>query len=216
MEEITSYKKMAMKTLINSARKIMVQDGIENVTIRKVGDLSGFNGATVYNHFENLEHLKMFACLSQFDEYIADLKNYVEENQKIDIQMYLDVWGCFIKHTSLKAEVFYNIFFNTLERDLSEYIKEYYQIFPFNHGRHTDILDRMLLNPSIEKRNIILLEALANEGYIKKEDVEWINDLTAYTYESILFRMYKNTISKEYGEERMRTYIKEILTRSLA
>ncbi|MEG0249228.1 MAG: TetR/AcrR family transcriptional regulator [Peptostreptococcus sp.] len=210
MENLSSYKRGIMKSLINSAREIMQEEGLDSITIRKVGERARLNSATIYNYFENLEHLKIFACLFVFDEYIDDIQHYIKEDDNI-VENYFAIWECFVKHTIMDVEVYYNIFFNKLEREISEYVEEYYLLFPFKNKDYGEYIDKMLKNSSVEKRNIILLEEISNRGHLKREDIEWINDLSVYTYESILFRVYKSSMGKDEGAEKMKEYAHKIL-----
>lgn len=210
MNELSPYKIMTMKSLIDSAKSIMEEDGIDGITIRKVGDRAGLNSATIYNYFENLEHLKIFACLFVFDEYIDDIKNYLSKD-KNPIENYIGIWECFIKHTAENIEVYYTIFFNSLEREIFEYVEEYYRLFPFKNRNYGNYIDEMLGNSALQKRNIILLDEIAKMGRLKEEDLKWINEISVYSYESILYRMYRNSIDSENGKEKMVYAIKRIL-----
>lgn len=214
MENLSIYKIGIMKSLINSAREIMKEEGLDNITIRKVGERARLNSATIYNYFENLEHLKIFACLFVFDEYIEDIENYIKEDGNV-IENYFGIWECFIKHTIIDAEVYYNIFFNKLERKISEYVEEYYLLFPFKNKNYGKSIDKMLSSSSVENRNRILLEEMADKGYLDKKDINWVNDLSVYSYESILFRVYKNNIGKEEAAKKMFSYIKKILKENM-
>lgn len=55
MKEI--YKNKVMNQFINAAVELIDENGIENVTIRGVAAKAGYNSATIYNYFENLDHL---------------------------------------------------------------------------------------------------------------------------------------------------------------
>ncbi len=46
-----------MTYFIDATNEIIENEGIESVTIRKVANLAGYNSATIYNYFENLDHL---------------------------------------------------------------------------------------------------------------------------------------------------------------
>lgn len=210
MNELSPYKIMTMKNLINSAKSIIDEEGIDSITIRKVGERAKLNSATIYNHFENLEHLKIFACLFVFDEYIYDIKNYISENNN-PVENYLAIWECFIKHTAKNMDAYYTIFFNSLERSNDEYIDEYYKLFPVDSKNYGEYIGNMLSNSTLENRNAVLLEEIAEYGSIKKEDISWINDITVYLYESILFRMYKSSIYVESGKKKIMIGVKKIL-----
>src|SRR3712207_8730814 len=70
--------------------------------------------------------------------YTTLFRSIDEDSSLIDI--YFGIWKCFIKHTKLNTEAFYTIFFNSLERSISEYIDEYYSIFPIRSEEHTSEL----------------------------------------------------------------------------
>ncbi|MDX5609295.1 TetR/AcrR family transcriptional regulator, partial [Clostridioides difficile] len=42
---------------IEAAQNIMENEGIENITLRKVADMAGYNSSTLYKYFKNLDHL---------------------------------------------------------------------------------------------------------------------------------------------------------------
>lgn len=210
MKEMNSYKIMVIKSLIKSANSIVSKEGIDGLTIRKVGDIAGFNSATMYNYFENLEHLKIFVCMSYFEEYIDDLKNYINFSEDITYNYYA-IWDCFLIHTMKNVEVFYTLFFNKLNRRISEYIDEYYKVFPKENKDYGNVINEMLDNYSIESRNIVLLKEIASQGIIDESSVEYVNDLTSFAHESILFRVYKGIIDPEEGKNKIMMYVKEIL-----
>ena len=214
VNELSNYQKMTLKLLVDTARKIIAEEGSTSLTIRKVSSMAGYNSGTIYNHFENIEHLRVFAYLQSFDEYIEDIQNYIDEDSSL-IDIYFGIWKCFIKHTKLNTEAFYTIFFNSLERSISEYIDEYYSIFPINNAHYGDTINKMLNSSSIRDRNIILLEELCNEGYLKQEDIIMVNDLSAFTYEALLHRMYRGSIDKNEGGKKIYEYITILLNSNL-
>ena len=59
-------RRRIMKYYIEATYKIMEEEGIDMVTIRKISDIAGYNSATLYNYFENLDHLIAFASLKYF------------------------------------------------------------------------------------------------------------------------------------------------------
>lgn len=208
--DLSDYKKMAITTMVKAAKKIIDEEGINNLSIRKVGEVSRFNSATLYNYFENLEHLKIFACLSSLDEYIEDLENYIDDKKNVS-ENYLPIWECFIKHSMENSDAFYNIFFNNLERPMADYIAEYYLVFPVKNKTYGNSVDAMLDNSSLRDRIKILLENMESEKFIKEGSADIINDFSAFTYESILHRVYRGSMDREEGRKKMEKYIKILL-----
>ena len=208
------YKNMMMKNFINASIEIMSEEGIEGITIRKVAAKVSVNSATIYNHFDNLEHLKVFSCLLCFDEYINDIESYLDDTKDLEYN-YKKIWECFINHTIDNIPVFYTLFFNSLEKDLGEYIKEYYEIFPIKNKNYNNSIISMLNKASLEKRNEILLEEMSKLGMISSDRVSWINDMSVYTYESILHRIYTNKVDPNEGAKKIYSYICSVLEENL-
>ena len=209
-KELTDYKIMTIKLLIKAAKFVIEEYGIDNLTIRKVGDKAGYNSATIYNYFENIEHLKIFVFLFDYDEYISDLENYVDDSLT-SLENYHNVWECYAKHNMINIDAFYSFFFNNLERNIAEYIDEYYQIFPVKKVEHSKFIEKMLESSSLESRNIYMLQEIANDGFLDQDKLEWVNDLTSYSHESILYRVYKGKISRDDGADMILSFVDNIL-----
>lgn len=58
---LTLKRKRIMIYFIEAAEKLIRQNGIENLSIRKIATEAGYNSATIYNYFNDLEQLTMFA-----------------------------------------------------------------------------------------------------------------------------------------------------------
>ena len=56
-------KKRIMNFFMDAAEKIARKDGIENLSIRNIADEAGYNSATLYNYFENLDQLIAFVVV---------------------------------------------------------------------------------------------------------------------------------------------------------
>ena len=60
-----------VKYFVDATIEIIEKEGYEAVTIRKVADIAGYNSATLYNYFDNLEHLLFFASMRYLQDYIC-------------------------------------------------------------------------------------------------------------------------------------------------
>lgn len=73
-------KKQRMYTyFIDAALSIIEENDINNVTIRAVADRAGYNSATLYNYFDNLDHLKYFAVLSYLNNYTESIDYHIQK-----------------------------------------------------------------------------------------------------------------------------------------
>lgn len=199
-----------MSYFIDAADKIIEQEGINGITIRKVADYAGYNSATLYNYFENIDHLTFFAAMRYIKEYALALPDYIKDSKNV-LDKYLLIWECFCIYSFEKPEIYYAIFFAKLDNDLEEYVKDYYKLFPEELGSPSEGLSTMLLKHNIYDRAMTTLDVCVSEGFIRQEDAYELNELTLLIYESILSRVIRNKIDYNEATEKTMKYIKQIL-----
>ncbi|MDW7672967.1 MAG: TetR/AcrR family transcriptional regulator [Bacillota bacterium] len=204
MDKKKIQKRRMMSYFIEAADKVIEDEGLDSVTIRKVADLAGYNSATLYNYFENIEHLIFFSSMKYLKDYVLDLPNYLVEAHN-PIERYLGIWRCFCKHSYSKPHFFSNIFFNKFSGSVKETITEYYSIFPEELGQQPEYLLKMLLKHSIYDRNFSLLEDCMVEGYLKEEDLEDINEMTLLLYQGMLNSLITKQLDYTVAEATVQT-----------
>ncbi|MDR1061462.1 MAG: TetR/AcrR family transcriptional regulator, partial [Clostridiales bacterium] len=57
---------------IDAARDIIKKEGTKAATIRSVADLAGYTSATLYNYFDNLNHIIALATMNYLDAYAGE------------------------------------------------------------------------------------------------------------------------------------------------
>ena len=202
-----------MSYFIDATSKIIDEEGIELVTIRKVADLAGYNSATLYNYFENLDELILYASVGHLKDYISNLTKYLEyATNSIDI--YCKIWNCFLKYSFLNPEIYNNTFFGRHNASLDNVIEDYYSIFPEElENQPKDILP-MLLISNLYERNLALLLKIQSDGYLNMEDLDCINQMSILLYQGMLTKIINSgkDFSVEDATETTLRYIKQILT----
>lgn len=202
-----------MGYFLEATHTIMETEGISAVSIRKVASMAGFNGATVYNYFENLNHLIFFASLKYLKDYAEALPKYTMES-KNSFENYINVWKCFSYYSYLRPEIYNLIFFTGFSHDtVNSSIRTYYSIFPEEIGDETKKFLPMLLEDNINVRDYNTLKAAAVEGFFKEEDLHEINEMNVLIYEGMLSRLLsgKNDYTVEVAVKKTMTYIERTL-----
>ncbi|MER0275019.1 TetR/AcrR family transcriptional regulator [Clostridioides difficile] len=184
-------KKRILMYFIEAAQNIMENEGIENITLRKVADMAGYNSSTLYKYFKNLDHLISFASIKYFKDYNLNISRCIE-NVNDEYKKYIIMWKLFCKHSFDNAQAFYQVFFNLSSDELSYITKQYYDMFPEDLGIHDSDISLMITGESIKERNKILLNNLVDTGYIPAKDLDIINDIIISFYQNLLF-LKKNT-----------------------
>ncbi|MCH4886120.1 TetR/AcrR family transcriptional regulator [Acidaminobacter sp. JC074] len=176
------------RIFIESAAEIIEKEGFEALTIRKVADLAAYNSATLYNYFDNLEHLRSLSALifmkdytDELDQCIVGCETAYEVNEA--------VWLCFYKHSFLKPEVFHSIFGNSVNKKHNSYINEFYELFPDHLTTQSESVKGMLTGENLFDRTMFLLKACADEGYFNEEDLEDIYELLFFIYQGMLNKL---------------------------
>ncbi len=204
------HKKMTMNYFINAADELINEIGIENVTIRNIAKRAGYNSATIYNFFENLDHLIFFGAFKNIKDYALSLNQYLTDADNA-MDRFLKVWECFCNYAYLKPNIYNAIFFSKLSRNIEEYITEYYSIFPEDLGIHHDTISTMLLKGEIHDRGMTTVMDCVKEGFIEHHSADKLNDMTFLVFEGMLPRVLRGTISYEDAKNKTMDYMKVIV-----
>ncbi len=186
---MTSKKKLQRKRMlayfVEATSKIIEEEGLEKVTIRKVADIAGYNSATLYNYFEDLDHLIFFTSIKYLREYSLELSKIISSSDD-SLNVFLKIWECFCKFSFNKPQIFYNIFFSKHKDKLRDTISEYYSVFPEDLGGNSGEVLSMLRCKSIFERDKIIMKPLVNDGIIDPDNFDMVNKTIIYCYQGIL------------------------------
>ncbi len=212
MDKKEFQKKRMMSYFIEAANQIIETEGIDAITIRKVSDIAGYNSATLYNYFENLDHLIFFASMKYLKEYVLRLPDYLKDSRD-SIDRYFKIWECFCEHSFKKPKIYYTIFFDSFSNSLNDDIKAYYSIFPEELGIQSKDILPMLLGQNIYIRNRSILESCIPEGLVAQENLEDINEMNLLLYQGMLARVLNEQIDFTIDEAIRRTllYMKQTM-----
>lgn len=203
-------RKRTMSYFIDAAAKMLEEEGKDAITIRRVANLAGYNSATLYNYFENLDHLIFYAAMRFIKDYAHSLHSYVKDSDNA-LEKFLAIWDRFCYYSFSKPEIYYAIFFAKLNNSLEDYTEEYYKLFPEDLGSQPKDISTMLLKHDIYERDLIILENCIQEGFFRDEDKDEINEMTLLMYQGILLKVINKKINKEEAIERAMKYIKKII-----
>ena len=67
---------------LSAAKEIIIQDGVESITVRGVADRAGYSYATLYNYFEDLNSLLWHTKLSLINDVFAWMNEAVSDVPK--------------------------------------------------------------------------------------------------------------------------------------
>lgn len=80
MTELNINRLRMMDYFITSEDEIIKEEGIEKATVRNIASKAGYNSATIYNYFNDLEHLIFFVKIANLEVYKARLYKEIEDD----------------------------------------------------------------------------------------------------------------------------------------
>lgn len=187
-------QKTRMKSyFIHAVDNIIKEEGIQAVTTRKVADMAGYNSATLYNYFENMDHLIFFGAIKYIEEYIQNLPKYVKDSKNA-LDKYFRTWECFCYYSFNKLEIFQAIFYVRLDSPIEDAIKEYYNILPNDISKPSIGLFPILHKYDMYNKEMSPLKACVSEGFFKEENINEINEITLLIYQGMLSKVIENKV----------------------
>lgn len=201
-----------LKVFINAAAKIIEEEGIDKVTIRKVANIAGYNSATIYNYFDNCNQLVFFAATKFLRDYVKNLPDYLEQSGDI-IEKFLLIWESFCKHSFEKPQIYYAIFTDDIGDKSENLISKYYQIFPEELGNPPDDLVPMLKETDFPKRCSIAIQPLVEKGYLTSEKAREVDERIRLIYHGMLSLYLNNRVphSPQEASEQVMKHIRTTL-----
>lgn len=205
-------KKRMLIIFIEAAQEIMTKDGIEAITLRKVSDLAGYNGATLYNYFDDLDQLILFASLKYLKLYNLDVVEQLK-SCKTEHEKFLMMWETFCQISFKSPQPFNQIFFNKHSQSLDDISKRYYELFPEDIGTTDNNLKEILSGTKLGVRNKVSLKYLADEENKSLVDIDLINDMMIALYHDLLLKRISDgdIYTEDICENKMMEYVNFLL-----
>lgn len=185
MDKLNIKKRRVMMYFIEATQELILNEGIENLSIKKIADTVGYNTATIYNYFEDLEELILYSSIDYLKIYLKDLKSEINSNMKA-IEMYETIYKVFVHHSFEKPEIFHTLFFGKYSYKLEKIIKKYYEIFPDDITGQTDITKSVLVEGNIHNRDLPVIKQMIKEGSILEEEAPYIMEAIVRIHQSYL------------------------------
>lgn len=199
---------------VNAASEIMENEGMAELTLRKVAKRAGYNSATLYNYFKDLDHLVMYASMKYFQEYNQNLTIYIADI-KDDYLRFISIWEFFCDSAFRHPHAFYNLFYGKYSGELESIIQEYYQVFPEELGEMDDRVLDMLTTGALPERNMSIMRPLVEQGYMTGEEGPIFNEIILYCFKELLSQKIQlgDELDNHALIERQIRYIQAVLRR---
>lgn len=180
-------RKRVMRYFIDAAAEIASTEGMNSLTIRSVADKAGYNSATLYNYFEDLNELMAFASISLIEDW---LYNAVATNSGPGdaLDHYILNWKSYVEY-SLRTPVGFTYIFSSKDTDsIIKYFEKYYTIFPHPDEEAAPGSIHAFWKPkSLEDQEREMIAPVIKAGFIAESDAESIYRLCQLLHNGILW-----------------------------
>lgn len=179
-----------MSYFIDATVTIIEEEGLDKITIRKIGDIAGYNSATLYNYFEDLSHLIFFASMRFVKKYTDALPEYLKK-ASTPLERYLLVWECFCKYSYESPDIYFSVFSSNLGTHPIN-VEKYYEYFSTDLVEIPDDLKPMILESNLSKRTLTALNQCIKDGYILESNAEQIAESHYLIWQGMLTQLLNN------------------------
>lgn len=193
---------------LDAASELIIEKGLQHITIREIADRAGYTSSTVYNYFQDLSHLKFFAVMRFTQSYVQELPIYMEKGDNT-IEKWLYSWECFCKHSFSEPNIYSLLYIENLGIKPEKMVQNYYEIYENDLiGLSNDVQD-IVMHHSISKRSAMYIQAAEEEGFLLAEDIEYIADTTMLIWNGMITSLLnlRNKYSQEEAVWRTMDYI---------
>lgn len=167
---------------IEIATRILEEEGIDALSIRRVAKEAGCTSAVLYRHFENKNHLLLLASVKFLIPYIQELMFQSSRKDISSIQIDLLLWRKFINEAFHNCVYYEQLFFGDQREMLSECIYEYFSLFPEANEMFDGYSASIIMNSNLHERELIRLRRAANEKYITLDNAKLLSRLTTAVF----------------------------------
>jgi len=186
-----------VKYFIDAAHDIIRQEGLDAVTIRKAADNAGYTSATLYNYFDNLQHLVFLATMTYLEKYNTALSGQLAKKTN-SITRYMTVCKCFADYSFSEPVIYESLFFGHTHEKLEEYTQQYYDLFPEKIVKDwPSPLNRIYDMNSIHSRSFKMLGDCVKDGYLSQENAQDYNEINIRLCRTFLQDVRQGVLAKE-------------------
>lgn len=200
-------RKRIMSIYIQCTEKLLKEDGIHNLSIRRLADTTGFSSAMLYSYFSDLDELVLYASFKFRKEYLQEVAARINDSMT-SLEQYRGIYEIFNEYTFRDPEIYMNMYFGRHSDKIKEVRDHYYELFPEEFIAPTDLIRELLLQGSLIDCDRKTTEKLANDGFIRPENADIVAELMVRTQETFLYELMVNPqkSSQKLNDDFMRLF----------
>lgn len=163
------------KAFIETAYRISKDEGKANVTLRRLARELNVNSACLYQYFEDIDELFLYAGMKYLKEYLEAIERFFQIREYNSREVVLGTWRIFTEYSFRNPRMYNSIFFNKHQRKMKFIMEDYYYLFPEEVTEIPEYIREVFLNGNLEERNLIIFQSCAKDGFISAEEAQIMN-----------------------------------------
>ena len=188
---------------IDAAKEIVAEEGIDAVTIRKVAQRAGYNSATLYNYFKNINHLIAITLHDLMGTYVETILDTLSGKES-PYELYRTNWFVYVEMSFRLPKEYYYLFFKYPELDISEVYDEYFGDHPGRFEKLPVPFQNMCRAQNQYSRDLAFLKT--DFGHVDDTVLKKISEMNILLYKAMLSDLAKEEKNENF-EEQCQEYI---------
>lgn len=181
-------RKRMMIYFIEATQKLLHEDGLEEISIRKIATEAGYNSATIYNYFQDLDHLILFGSVCYLRDYLIFLSQTLKPEMS-SIDRFRTIYRCFNEFAFRNPEIFHNMFFGRHSHMMEDVLQIYYtQLFPNELDGIPTSMRRMMFSGNMRERDSVTMYEMVKDGFVAPEKVDSTLDIIVATHQNFIYQ----------------------------
>ena len=172
---------------------------LASITLRDVAQQAGFNSATLYNYFKNMDQLIAFAIFDLISEmWIEDTRR--EETLSDPLDQYLSLWDVQCRIAFDHAHLFLAFFMMEDKQPVYQAGADYFAVFGDRFEKIGPRFRAQLEETSFEKKNRNYLFPCVQAGYFREADQTELIKSVDILFGGILLQVLRRPNQSDHAE----------------
>ena len=184
-------RRRIMILFILATEQLLHEEGVRNVTIRKIADVTGYSSATIYSYFSDLDELILYASFKYRKEYLQRVYKEIRP-EMTSLEQYRRIYEIFNAYSFRNPDIYMNLYFGKHSEKIKAVLDEYYTLFPEEFVAPTELIKNLLLQGRLIECDKVTTRKLAEDGYIAPENADMVAELIVRTQETFLYELVVN------------------------
>ena len=203
------FKGLTKRDYIKKTQEIIMAEGREAASIRRIAKEMGCSSASLYRYFENQAELIYYAELNQLTGYIKRL-NEAQKHWKNIWQYYVGIWDCYCREAFRNPEVYDLLFLKSENTKLNNSVTEYYEMFPEAVGETNQFFMKMLKQKDFMARDYEICKECMMVGALDEDAAVQLNRLACMLYKGYFKTVVDNGILEDEVDARVAQFIEDL------